>query len=101
MARVQSVDGKAVFVLVSDAAHANAHYSESLESVSSTDRHGCNAFDFCNLQGCAQLVRYPTRIAGKRLDLVMTVVTTIVNVAVGTPLGTSDHSFVSSVLHII
>ena len=37
MARVQSVDDKAVFVFVGD---ANAHHSEWLESASPTDRHG-------------------------------------------------------------
>ena len=37
MARVQSVDDKAVFVVVGD---ANAHHSEWLESVYPTDRHG-------------------------------------------------------------
>ena len=46
MARVQSVDDKAVFVFVCD---ANAHHSEWLESVSPTDRHGRDALDFCNL----------------------------------------------------
>ena len=36
MARVQSVDDKAVFVFVGD---VNAHHTERLESVSRTDRH--------------------------------------------------------------
>ena len=39
-------------------------------------------------------------IAGNRLDLVMTDVSNIVDVVVGTPLGTSDHCFVSCVLHV-
>ena len=85
MARVQSVDDKAVFVFFGD---ANAHHSEWLKSVSPTDRHGHGALDFCNLSGCEQLVRCPTHIAGHRLDLVMTDVQVDV---VGTPLGTSDH----------
>ena len=46
MARVQSVDDKAVFVFVGG---ANADHSEWLESVSPTDRHGRDALDFCNL----------------------------------------------------
>ena len=41
-----------------------------------------------------------THIAVKRLDLVMTDVPDIVDVVVGTPLATSDHSFVSCVLRI-
>ena len=41
MARVQSVDDKAVFV-----GNANALHSEWLESVSPTDRHGRDALDF-------------------------------------------------------
>ena len=46
MARVQSVDDRAVFVFVDD---ANAHHSEWLESVSPTERHGRDALDFCTL----------------------------------------------------
>ena len=61
MARVQSVDDKAVFVFVGD---ANAHHSKWFESVSPTDRHGRNALDFCNLSGCEQLVCVPIHIAG-------------------------------------
>ena len=97
MNRVQSVDDKAVFVFVSD---ANAHPSEWLQSVSPTVRHGRDAFDFCNLSGCEQLVRCPTHIAGNRFDLVMTDVTDIVDVFVCTPMGTSDHCFVSCVLRV-
>ena len=57
-------------------------------------------FFFCNLPGCEQLVRGPTHIAGNRLYLVMTDVPDIVDVVVGTPLGTSDHCFVSCVLRV-
>ena len=48
MARVRSVDDKAVFVFVSD---AFKHHSEWLESVSPTDQHGRNAleFPFCRI----------------------------------------------------
>ena len=62
-------------------------HSEWLESISPTDRHGRDALDFCNLSGCV----------GNRLDLVMTDASNIVDVFVGTPLGTSDYSFVSCV----
>ena len=42
----------------------------------------------------------PTHIAGNRLDIVMTEAPDIVDVFVGTPLGTSDHCFVSRVLRV-
>ena len=89
MARIQSVDDKAVFV-----GHVNAHQFKWLKSVSPTDRHGRDALNFCNLRGC------PTHIAGRGLDLVMTHVTDIVDVVVGTPLGTSDDGIVSCVLRV-
>ena len=54
--------------------------------------------DICNLSSCEQLVRCPTHIAGNRVDIVMTDVPDIVDVFVDTPLGTSDHCFVSCVL---
>ena len=41
-----------------------------------------------------------THIAGNRLDLVMTDVPDIVDVIVGTPLGTSDHCSVSCLLFV-
>ena len=69
MARVELVHDKAVFVFVGD---ANAHHSEWLEPVTPTDRHGRDAFNFCNLSGSERLVLGPTHIAGNRLDLVMT-----------------------------
>ena len=45
-------------------------------------------------------MRYRTLIAGNRLNLVITNVPDIVVVVVGTPLGTSNHCFVSCVLHV-
>ena len=45
-------------------------------------------------------MRCPTHIAGNRLDLVMTNVPDIVDVVVGTPLGTPDHCFFSCVLRV-
>ena len=97
MARVQSVDDKADFVFVGDGI---ANHSEWLESVSPTDSHGHDSLDFFNLSGCEQLGHGPTHIAGNRLDLVMTDAPDIVDVVVGTPLGTSDHCFVSCVLRV-
>ena len=97
MAQKQSVDDKAVFIFVGD---ANTHHSEWLELVSPTDHHGYDVLDFCNLWGCVQLVGYPTLIAGNKLDLLMMDVPDIMNVFFGTPLGTSDHCFVSCVLQV-
>ena len=91
MAKVQEMDRKAAFVFVGD---ANAHHTEWLRSVTPTDGHGKAALDFCNLSGCTQLVVGSTHNHGNCLDLVMTEVPDVVKVAVGTPLGGSDHSFV-------
>ena len=70
-----------------------------MESVSPTDRHYRDALDFCNLSGSEQLVCCPTHIADNRLDLVMTNGPDL-DVFVGTPLGTSNHCFVSYVLRV-
>ena len=98
MAQSQSLDDKAIFFFVGD---VNAHQSEWQESVSHTDQYGRDALNFCNLSGCELLVLCFTHISGDRLDLVMTDVPDIVlDVFVGTPLGTSDHCFVSCVHQI-
>ena len=96
-ARVQSVDDKTVFVFVCD---ANAHHTEWLESVSPTDRHRRAALNFCNLSGCEQLVRCTNHITGSRIDFVMTDAPDIVDMFLGTPMGTSVHCFFSCVFHI-
>ena len=78
----------------------NAHHSEWLESVYPTDLHGCDAFDFCNLSGCKQLVRCPTHIVGNRLDPVMMDAPDITGVFIVTPMGIYHHLFVSCVLRV-
>ena len=45
-------------------------------------------------------MRGPIHIAGNRLDLVMTDVPDLIDVVVGTPLGTSDHCFFSCILRV-
>ena len=70
------------------------------QSVSPIDQHGRDPLDFFNLSGCEQLVRCPSYIAGKRLDLVMTDVPDIIDVFAATPLVTSDHCCVSCVLRV-
>ena len=97
MARVQSVDHKAVFVFVGD---ESSQHSERLESVFPANRHGRDALDFCTLSGCEQLVRCPTHTAGNRPDRAMTDVPDIVDVVVGTTLGPSDHWLCSCVLRV-
>ena len=90
--QVQSINSKALFVFVGD---PNAHHLEWLESVSPTDGHGRDALDFCNLAGCEQMVRGATHIASNTLHLVITDAPDVVDVLLGTPLGTSDHCFVN------
>ena len=45
-------------------------------------------------------MRCLTDIAGNRLDLVVIDAICIIDVIVGTPLGTSDHRIVSCMLHL-
>ena len=71
-----------------------------MESVSPTNRHRRDDLNFCSLSGCEQLVLCPTHIAGNRLDLVIANVPDIVDVVVGTPVGTSYHCFVSCGLRV-
>ena len=71
-----------------------------MESISPTDRHGRDALDFCNLSGCEQCLRCPTRIAGNTLDLVMSDDPDREDVVDGTPFGSSDPCFFSSVFRI-
>ena len=92
MAVIQERDVKASFVFIGD---FNAHHREWLCSRLPTDRHGLAAFEFSNVSGTSQLVDEPTHLAGNRLDLVFTDVPGVVSVSVGTPVGTSDHSFLS------
>ena len=61
---------------------------------------GRDALNFFNRSGCDQLVSCPTHIAGNRLDFVMTDAANMVDVFIGTPLGTSDHCFVSFVRRV-
>jgi len=90
MARIQETDRKAAFVFVGD---ANAHHTDWLQSRSPTNSAGRAALDFCCLSGSRQLVCTATHVGGNCLDLVMTDVPDVINVFVGTPLGTSDHSY--------
>lgn len=88
MARIQSVDSKAVFQFVGD---FNCHHSEWLGS-SRTDSHGVAARDFGSLSDCTQLVAGSTHRLGGVLDLVFSDVPDLCKVSVAAPIGRSDHS---------
>ena len=59
---------------------------------STTTVHGRAALDYVSSSGCEQMVTEPTHIDGGALDLVLTSVHDLVEVRVGSPFGTSDHS---------
>ena len=68
----------------------NVHHQEWLGSTT-TNRHGVAAFDFTTVSGCDQLVVGPIHARGGTLDLLMTEVPDLVQVAVAAPIGNSDH----------
>ena len=96
MAAVQAEDVRASFLLVGD---LNGHHKEWLCSTT-TNRHGVAAFDFSTVSGFDQLVVGPTNARGGTLDLLMTDVPDLVRVAVGAPIGNSDHSSLSAVISV-
>ena len=53
-----------------------------------TNSHGVEAFDFATVSGCDQLVVGPTYARGEILDLLMTDVPDLIQVAVVAPIGT-------------
>ena len=95
MASIQENDRKAAFLFVGD---FNAHHREWLNSVSPTDRHGLRALDFSTESGCEQLIQRPTHRSGNTLDLIFTDVPGVVTSNVGSPIGTSDHAFISAII---
>ena len=94
MAAVHAEDVRASFLFVGD---LNGHHQEWLGSTT-TNRHGVTAFDFATVSGCDQLVVGPTHARGGTLDLLMTDVPDLVQVAVVAPIGNSDHSSLSAVI---
>ena len=97
MASIQQNDVKSSFLFLGD---FNAHHREWLNSISPTDRHGLCAYDFASVSACDQLVREPTHISGNCLDLILTDVPGVVTSRVGSPIGTSDHSYISATVMI-
>ncbi|KAK4315411.1 hypothetical protein Pmani_013328 [Petrolisthes manimaculis] len=88
MARMQADYSRALFVFMDD---LNVHHEEWLGS-SITTRYGVAALDFSSVSGCDQLVVGPTHVRGGTLDLVMTDVPDLVEVAVVALIGHSDNS---------
>ena len=94
MADVQAADAPASFLFVGD---FNGHHQEWLGSAT-TNRQGVAALDFATVSGCDQLVIGPTHALGGTLDLLMTDVPNLVRVSVAAPLGSSDHSSLSTAI---
>ena len=94
MAAVQAENVHASFLFVGD---LNSHHQEWL-GFTTTNRHGVAAFDFATVSGCDQLVVGRTHARGGTLALLMTDVPDLVQVAVVSPIGNSDHSSLSAVI---
>ena len=92
IAAMQAEDMRASFLYVGD---MNGHHHEGLGS-RTTNRHGVAAFTFPTQSGCEQLVVSQTNARGGTLDLLMTDVPDLVQVAVATPIGSSGHSSLSA-----
>ena len=75
----------------------NGHHQEWLGSAT-TNSHGVAAFDFATVSGCDQLVVGPTHARGGILDLLLTDIPDLIQVAVVAPIGNSDHSSLSAVI---
>ena len=94
MGAVQAEDVRALFLFVGD---LNGHHQEWLGSTT-TNSHGVAAFDFVTVSGCDQLAVDLTHACGGILDLLMTNVPDLIQVAVVAPIGNSDHSSLSVVI---
>ena len=73
------------------------HLQERLGSTT-INRHGVAAFYFVTVPSCDLLVVGPTHARGGTLDLLMTDVPDLVQVAVVAPINNSDHSSRSAVV---
>ena len=91
---MQAEDGYASFLFVGD---LNGHHQEWLGSTM-TNSHGVAAFDFATVSSCDQLVVGPTHAGGGILDLLMTDVPDLIQVAIVAPTSNSDHSSLSAVI---
>ena len=82
------------FLFVGD---LNGNHQKWLGS-SMTNSHDVAAFDFATVSDCDQLVVGSTHARGGILDLLMTYVPALIQVAVVAPIGNSDHSSLSAVI---
>ena len=94
MAAVQDEDVHATFLFVGD---LNGHHQQWYGSTT-TNRDESSAFDFATVSGCDQLVVGPTHERGGTLDFLMTDFPDLVWVAVGAPIGNSDHYSLPAVI---
>ena len=97
MAAIQENDRKASFVFIGD---FNAHHKEWLNSISQNDCHGLKALDFSAESGCDQIIHNPTHRLGSPncLDLIFADTPGVVAGNVGSPIGNSDHCYVSAII---
>ena len=86
MVAVQAEDVRASFLFVGD---LNGHHQEWLGSAT-TNSHGIAALDFATVSGCDQLVVGRTHAHGGILDLLMTDVPDLIQVAVVAPISTAQ-----------
>ena len=70
----------------------------SMLGSTTTNSHGVAVFDFATVSGYDQLAVGPTLARGGILDLLMTDVPDLMQVAVVAPIGNSDHSSLSAVI---
>ena len=68
--------------------------------MSPTNCHGLRAIGLATESGCEQIIHRPTHRSGNTLDLIFTDAPAIVASNVGSPIGTSDHCFVSAHIKI-
>ena len=94
MAAVQAEDVRASFLFVGD---LNGHHQDWFGSAT-TNSYCVAAFDFATVSGCDQLVVGPTHARFAILDLLMTDVPDLIQIAVVAPVGNSVHSSLSAVI---
>ena len=95
MAAIQENDRKGSFVFIGN---FNAHHKEWLDSISQTYCHGLRALDFSSESGCDQIIHNPTHRLGNYFGLIFSDTPGVVVGSVGSPIGTSDHCYISAMI---
>ena len=88
---MQDNDRKVSFVFIGD-------HKEWLNSISNTNCHGLRVLDFSSDSGCDQIIHNSTHRSGNCLDFIFTDTPHAVADNVGSPVGTSDHFYVSAII---